>query len=605
MYLGDPTKFTEVEREQLLTKLFEILKNDDQMVYEIAWDIPARILPYFESSFDFHNGPLGGAPCVNVLVDIFNVLSANSNPKAMFLTCSECVKHLERQELAPTDTRNRDVADRFFEIKFVTVYEIMFATLQRVGAQFPSRFLTTAISALLTALTNNIDRVSMRSCYFLLRRFFLFARDYNPVPPKDKQVSETELSLQRKLLQRFLTDAVSIALHKHSVVWTYRFFVELKQGLAFNPKQSIRSVGYQLHEYVQFFAEIIDRLTQLALSLDIDIEDSFATLVADSVKEYDTSLVEKSDAESESSTIIPGRPVFDFASAKTAESIFLSNEGILLLATSLRFDDRTNVNTFAPTFPELIKLTKRFVAGSEEDPSGTPSVGVQDALCFWALWLLRKLTPEQVQAVGKSLFFSYLHMLMLISTTTPEPNVQKMVYSIATKFLLLHTKETREEYLMDTVEYCQYHSVRERAVLLLRDFMIAKRPAPKQPTQEKSEKDGVDAVTDSVKNLNIAQPAPLVELSPAHHATLQGLILDQTKAIHLSDQGLLSEDFTLLVAWLGFINAVEMDQRFVDQVKAEVRKLAALERGVDGKEDANAESVRARQQLLKTALQNL
>lgn len=601
MYLDDLDQFSERERETLLKKLLQILQNDDQMVYEIAWDIPSRLLPYFESSFDFFSGPLYSAPCVVTIIAIFNTITAKGNPKELFLKSVECLEQLEWKPLKDADDpRNKDVADRFFEIKFVSIYECIFSMMQRAEAQYPSRFLAMATTAMLSFLAGNLRYMSIRSVFFVLRRYFMLARDYNPRPPKDKEVSEKELSLQRKLLQRFVTDVVAIGLQKYPAKWATRFIFELKSGLAFHPSPQVRASSYDMADYTTHFVDIIYRLTHLAMSLDIDIEDSFATLVNESITAYDAETDAKSDSESESSTIIPAKPDFDFTRAKTPESINLSNEGIFLLATSLRFEDRTNPKMLQISLIDLIKLTKRFMSVAEEDSSGHVSAGLHDAVCFWTLWTMRKVGATEVQALKKPVLFEFLHHFGLITLSSSDKELKQLAYSIATKLLVQTTQELRYEYLIDTIESSPYMEERENAWRMLKDFVVT----PKAPVKKDAPKEGanVNTITESVETLSISSAPTLIEPTPARLDKIEGLIVGQIRDIQTAGNGVLAKSFPLVVASLSFMAAVKTAPEHVKVVREEIQKI------VDSKNAGNAaseETVKARKTLLEAAVAKL
>lgn len=610
LYLGDPSHYAEDEREKLLGTLLEVLKADDQMVYEIAWDIPSKVLPYFESSFDFESGPLATAPCLQNALAIFGVLTSKGNPKELFLKCLECYESINLSEHEMV--KSKTFADRFFELKFVAIYESMFASLHKAQAQFPSRFLAMATTEMLSFLASNLEDMSIRSCYFVLRRYFMFARDYCPVNSED--TSETEQHLQRRLIQRFVTDVMAIGLQKYPAKWARRLFVEFRHGVAFNPDPLVRSSLYQLDEYTVQFNDIIYRLSQMSQSLDIDVDGSFERLVSDSVLEFDADTGHKSDAESESSTVIPGdhvKPEFDFTKAKSPDSIYLSNEGLLLLATSLRFENRTNPKFLPLTFVDLVKLTKRFIMGSEEDASGRNSAGVHDALCFWALWISRKLKPSDVQSgpLDKSQFFAYLHMLMSIAATSSDADLRHIAYSITARLLVLHTKEVRFEYLMDTVQFCPYPSVREATVRLLRDFAVpVKSKTATQPTEKPAD---IDTVTTSVANIKLTSPSPpsasgpLLTLDPSQTAQIQSVILHLAQLVSASDEGLLSEDFPVLLSWLSYMRAVDTDPEQIETVRSICARI--LKNPDQGKveNEAGAAMLEMRREVFGTALAEL
>lgn len=591
-YLSDPSQYTEDEKEKLLKTLLEIFLVEDELVYEIAWDVPSIILPYFESQADFYEHALSTVPSTVTLMKIFKVLAKNGNQKELFLKSIECLGLIEVEPLDEDDERNAEVAERFFELKFVAIFELLSATLSQVEAQYPSRFLANATAALIAFVVQQLDTISLRSLTFILRRLFLLGRDYNP-SPGDKVISDSEIQLQQRLLQRFVTDVASMGLEKYSIKWAQRFYVELKKGVAFNQSLVVRSEAYDLDETTYAFDDIIYRITQLAYSVDIELHELFADLVKETTESADT---ERAADEQE-----PEAGPFDFTSAKTPQGIPLSKEGILLLATSARFHDRSNPRSFHLAFPELIDLTTRFLMDGGGDRA---SAGIQDALCFWALWVSRKTTRAEVRAVAKPRFFSYLQMLMYMAAMgTTAPDVRQMAYSITARLLGLHAPEVRLEYLVDTIENCPFPNVREASVRMLKDF-VAPAPVPAGNADKAGDGDAeisaaVDKLSLSESHAGPAAARELIVLDDVQRRKIEALVLADAKDLlstgneeETSKQeeagggedededeeggdGLLSDSFPVLLSWLNFLAVADVDPAVVQQVYALGQALVA------------------------------
>ena len=57
IYLNDPTKYSNEEKEQLLGHILTILSENKQLTYEIGWDLPQLLILYVDSDYEF-NGPI-------------------------------------------------------------------------------------------------------------------------------------------------------------------------------------------------------------------------------------------------------------------------------------------------------------------------------------------------------------------------------------------------------------------------------------------------------------------------------------------------------------------------------------------------------------------
>lgn len=590
IFLSDPSQYNELEREKLLKKLLEVLLNSDEMVYEIGWDIPAIVLPYFESSScDFDSTSLKMVTTAVTLMKIFKVLATNGNHKELFLKAIECLSLIQVEPLDKDDKRSQDVANRFFELKFNAAFELLTSSLTRVEAQYPARFLANASAAVVAFMVEQLDDLTLRSDIFILRRIFMFGRDYYPLPAH-KDVPETEEPLQRKLLQRLISDMMALGMEKFSLKWSQRFYVELKRGVAFNKKLWFRNLPYFFDETTLQFDDIIYRLTQLAYSCDVDIDGLFEELVnetckmaeeqgAEEAKHEDDAEEEEEEEEHEEEhededyDEEPENP-FDFTSAKTPDEIPLNTDGVLLLATSARFDNRTNPKTLLLTFAQLVKLTKRFLMDAER----SASVGIQDSLLFWALWVSRKVTADEVQAVPTPEFLSYLHMLMYIAAMSPVVDIRQMAYSITARLLGLHTPQVRADYLVDTIENCPFASVRDASIRMLKDF-VAPAPASASASSTSDSDEVVDDAIAAVSKLSLGSDKdkdafkPPLKLNPGHLKTLERVSLAQIQEVKSSEDGLLSDDFASVLSWTNFLAVVETSPEHVKRVYAECEEM--------------------------------
>lgn len=186
--LAEPESFDSVEaRELVLTTLLEVLQAHPKLVYEIGWDLPAVLLPYVDSDYDFTSQPLRKAPCVPLLLKIFQELATNGNAKELFLKLCELLTQLDLAsiEVQPgPDEVYRKAA--IFDIKLYCIIELMDACTRRIKTAYPLRFLAMSASLFVNMLSRNpIDNNT--HCQFVLRRCYQFARGYEGMLSPDAE----------------------------------------------------------------------------------------------------------------------------------------------------------------------------------------------------------------------------------------------------------------------------------------------------------------------------------------------------------------------------------------------------------------------------------
>lgn len=586
MYLGDPTQYTEEERERLLKKLLEIFLVEDELVYEIGWDIPTILLPYFETSFDFHSTTLGRAPLTSTLMSLFSVLATKGNPKELFLKSVECLAQLEIEPLEIDDKRSAEVPARFFELKFVAIFELLFSTLKNVKTQFPSRFLADGTAALVTFIAEKTGDVSLRTLIFILRRLFLFGRDYQPADVAS--INEHELELVRKLLRRYVTDIVVLGLHRFSPKLTQRFFVELKKGCAFGVQHSSLRKAYEFDTITEQFDDIIYRLMQLAASLDINFDQELQKLLEE--EDDDKKKNEKHDKTE-------------------ADSVELSKKGILLLSTIYRFDNRIDLTTLNLSFSDLIKLSRKCLLLDNECSEEGISAGIIDALSFWALWVTRAITAEEVQnSVDTATLKGYLNLLFYVATFAPV-ELRQINYMIIKRLLSLSVPQLKVDYLIDTIEHTPYLEIRDVSISMLKDFIVPPKASTEQtptmatsgsatqatalPSKTPSTESTVDGVTSSVSNLSIKPTDKESLVTSSQQKSLEKLVLSQVFSV----ESLEDEQFRTLLSWVNFL--VVVDNGISQQVVEHSKKLL---KSIEGD---SSDGLETRITLLEIALSSL
>ncbi|CAN3376972.1 hypothetical protein DIURU_001978 [Diutina rugosa] len=190
--LAEPNSFASVEaREQVLTTLLDVLKAHPKLVFEIGWDIPSVLLPYIDSDYDYTSKPLREAPCVPLVLKLFQELAVNGNAKELFLKSCELLTQLDCSSIevkpGPDEIYRRAA---IFDIKLYCVIELMDACTRRIKTAYPSRFLAMSASSFVNMLSKN-PMDNNTHCQFVLRRCYQFVRGYEGMLPPDSEANET------------------------------------------------------------------------------------------------------------------------------------------------------------------------------------------------------------------------------------------------------------------------------------------------------------------------------------------------------------------------------------------------------------------------------
>lgn len=594
--MGVPTRFSDVDRVLLLQTLLDILRSSDVLTYNIAWNIPDLLLPYFDQHFDFDHQSLADTPFIKLLLATFSHIAEKGNPKELNLKALETLSRLsvianyneihqkspkvknedseggyeegdkdeegegEGEEYDYFDNDDSDddtgnpffddqfnysksdfesrarVAERFLDLKFVALFETISTTLKRITTSYPSRFLATATTGLLSFFASNVPRLSLHGLVFVVRRLYLFVRDYNPL--LNDSVTEMEKELLRKLLQSFITFLFEILFSTTSVKWSHRLYVELRNNVALEIQQIKRERFYVLQNYTFQINDLSERIEQLGMSIDMDVNSLFKELVSDLVEKYDKNNLSlpdtlntvSDDTASETSTIRPDSLPFDFQGAKAPENVHLSKEGILLFVTQVRFENRHNPESPAfKSFQDLIKVTHEFILGSaspyslqgdnESETAAIPSSGVCDALAFWALWTLRNVKSTQQllhQVPSEKMLIEYLQLLTMMAVhinPDREGDLKALLYSVILRILSLHTHAMRYGYLVDTIKSCPFSESKQMAIRHLKDFLVAKKLTQHNKSAQSNTVDGESLLDEKLKKLDINDE------KTQHHAT--------------------------------------------------------------------------------------
>lgn len=505
IYLSDIDRYSYDEREQLLELLYEILKANPALTFEIGWDLPALLMPYFESNFVFSTGIRNG-PCLYKLMKIFEVLALEGNPKELILKSCELLSSISIDDITATDSPR--IKERFFNLKLYCLFELIDSSLKKIDSYYPSRFLLMAVTSFINMIYANIDD-NFEGLPFLYKRIYTFARNYEgpQYPESSEEYSTEELEnikkdedyLQRKLLTSFLTNAIDLSLRHVMEGYTLDFFSylqELKQD------QLKKVLIYRLE------STGLERLAELAISMDIALKKTFELFLADSRKLFGTFDYLKSGDELtgeifENVVIDYQKNLATSITNSDARKVTNSTVGILELYSYKTVSQR-DYNNLNISMYDAILFTLRLQIPSLIHRSFL-NKGAQDMCVFWSWLAINKFNDSckelaiEISKVPKQLLTIYYQSLLFIYLTNHSTDSK---FGFATLTLLLKVlsespEEIAYEFIQDSLVNCPHQSLKTALIGVLKHLL----------TQKKSEK-MVDNLTASLERTAINETTP-------------------------------------------------------------------------------------------------
>ena len=468
IYLNDPTKYSNEEKEQLLGHILTILSENKQLTYEIGWDLPQLLILYVDSDYEF-NGPIRDSPGVYKILKIFENLAINGNHKELFLKSCELLNDLELSQDEDIELLKRE---NFFEIKLYCVFELIDACLKKIHTLYPSRFLAMTVSSfnnLMFKLTK--QHGSLGNYHFVMKRVYSFCRNYisPPLPTNAKDMPQEELYkifkdeeyLQRRLLTGFLTQVIYLA----NINGTEGYSIEHFSWLQQQSKSKIKFV-------FERDGAFCDRFVELASSFDIDLLKCFQGFITDSHKlligiDYKN----KNKSEDEIIELLFERVVVDYQKNvltsivdSDAKAIKDSIIGELILFTH-SIAGKKNFAKPTMSIHDSLVMTLRLIIPQMVNPKFI-NAGNHDVVVFWVWFALyqqqiinSKNLQLEISYIPKVLLTTFFQcLLFIVIKSEGKPNFKYMLLTLLTKLLTL-SPDTGYEFIKDSLNNCPYESV--------------------------------------------------------------------------------------------------------------------------------------------------
>lgn len=476
--LGEPTNYTYEERDKLLQKLLDVLNSHKELTYEVGWDLPSILVPFIDLDFEFEES-IRSAPNVYQVIKLFECLALNGNPKELLLKSLEVLTAI--RVLDTTTTDDELLQEKFFDIKLYCIFELVDSCLKRIKTLYPSRFLAMVVSSFLNLVSEN-NNPSLLT--FILKRAYSFARNYvSPPLPDDAKTTykgedfdsiiEDEKYFQRKLLRGFITNVVSLV--TRNVIFGY-----LLDALSSSGYKDSKSISYKVDNVP------LDRLSELALSFDIDLKKIFQDYLVDSHSLFRSFDYSQSDEEISSKMFekvlqnyektVPNS-IISISGDRISESII----GCLILHTHLIVHKRM-YNTIKITFKDALVMSLRTLIPGMINPSYKSNCA-EDICLFWSwmsihrLNLSRKSLELEISSIPKHLLKTYLQVLLFTCISKPQyNNLRYGVFTLLTKVMSLMEDETTFEFLIDSLLNCPYDNIQAALVSVLKEFLSKQKP---------------------------------------------------------------------------------------------------------------------------------
>lgn len=485
-------EYSSDDKLMLLTTLGHILEDHHDIVYEIGWDLPLLLVDYTLSKWDLVKG-LKHNPGILAIFKIYELLALYGNPKEIFLRSCELLNSIKFLDI---DTENLShvvlstVGEEFhYKLISHSLLELLISSLNSIKTRYPSRFLSKLIITLINFVTNNFEHLE-HSRLFIFRRIYVFTRQYSSLllpdnidsvdPVELAQNIEDENYLQRQLLTSFLTHFVGITIKLEVTEWVLSYY----EREFHNPNSKFRLP--QVQEEPQSpddpsvisddenFDALLLRCAQLALSMDIELEDSFInyldktetlflnldhSLPIDNLNDQVYSLVindfNKQNSQPSSIPKFEVGELFLFTHLVNREKLYLEKRVVPISIIS------------------IIKYTIRLLIPSIIDPA-LSSRSVVDALLFWS-WYCVKNDTKFVDSLHKiePVFFN-IYLQILISLASKEYNASKrmIMFTLITKLLTLSPEEGSYSFIVESIETCPYDNAKLALIGILKDLLI-------------------------------------------------------------------------------------------------------------------------------------
>jgi len=376
-------------------------------------------------------------------------------------------------------------------MQFTSLLSMLAILHPRVKTQYPSRFLSTSLQAVLAAFSNAVShREELLSAAVKFVKSIsgtkrpmlpprkssmnmLAATTAAPAPDPESDVSpagpsSAEAAMQTKLAYSFVTHlleeyilSVSSDVDAPGLAWCSRL-QERMHPERIIPNKASMTQRFAEDENLTARLTAVGELVALSRDLGIKAEDLKAAI-------FHTDNTSSGDRNREDE---PPREAADIPLAKVGSLfLFVAANVSTVLYSSPKPKDELAI------FPDHQVLLQTFVSGSSEMGAtvGTEPEAVLDAVL--ALAILAVEANNIGEPADNEQFNQYLQNLSLISSNSPSPSIRYHAFFLASTILRSNPSDVeRLAFIRDTLEHCPFENLKVGAVSWIKGETIEANP---------------------------------------------------------------------------------------------------------------------------------
>lgn len=564
IHLSDPERYNDEEKLQLLNKLHDILSENLDVVREIGWDLPELLINFYDLEWDYTGSLLRETGLIKAIMDNFDLVAKNGNAKELFLKSIELLTTLE--DFDASNEKSFKIAD----IKLHTLIELLNTSLKRINTIYPSRFLSMATASLLRAITMYCTKsIHTR---FVLRRLYAFARDYMaPLKPNDylskhgitqeeaDKIEDDENFLQRKLLQSFLTQISEITFLQNS----FDLSVELYKSLQYKCQNKLPPPDENNEEIITSSRGLFTRVTQLALSFDLDLADDFEKMKKSSVELFEKIDLKKHDDEKMQDILkFAVNDKISHLYHPESKEIPFNVAGELNLITMYT---REISHVFPITIREAVAIALRLLSPGLISEK-FQNKGSIDTCLFWCWVAIISSKQKDFQLIPHHELILFLQILIYYASTHDRPSVRLVLYTLLTRVLTTIDEDTSYNFLVDTLTTAPFLNAKAAVVTILKDLIVRVKPTD------------IDVLTDELEKAHLENDETKPKLPERHYIELKNDRIDDIYALirESIDETFHGEEMNpaSFKVTLGYLNLlITIKDRFPDDKIKEIVKV--------------------------------
>lgn len=544
--------------------------QDEKLTTNIGWDLVNLLMPLLPASEE-------------CLQDVARL----GNPREVILKVTEALRLIDFEGLEP-DPEDEDVerSNRTAPVgdaatssttqaaemppplplpvmQFTSMLEMLAIVHPRIKTQYPSRFLSTTLQAVLAAFSNAVshrEELLSAALKFLnaisthdkkrpmlppRKSSFnvLVATPAAPVPDPEPDVSadgpsSAEAAMQSRLAYSFITHLLEEYVLSFSsdadvpgLAWCSRLQERLHPERTVVGKPSMTE-RFKENETLKTRLTAVGQLIALAWDLGITVDDLKPAIFNDN----------DGHAGDRSREDAPPMTAADIPLAKFGSLFMFTAAGVAtILYPSAKRTGPIHI------FPDHHKILETFVSGSSEMGAtiGTEPEAVLDAVL--ALAILAVEADQIGEPADNDQFNQYLQYLSLMSSNSPSPSIRSTAFYLASTILRSNPSDVeRLAFIRDTLEHCPFDNLKVGAVSWIKGETVeANQPGMSHHHHHSHEVEG----TDDDKSSVFATPVALDTLAPF-------LFSDLTHDLAVSDivdiYGHVEQNLSFYMATLNF-----------------------------------------------------